>query len=104
MNKEDRYSHVAPLDILICLVSPYLRHTTQTLVLKEGKNPRLCYNTSTTKKPTDIVMIQITLVAQEAPITFGRVKIQLYIDIYNTRIHYPLAVILLAMDNIKACF
>jgi hypothetical protein len=27
-NKEDRYSHVVPLDILICLLLPYLRHTT----------------------------------------------------------------------------
>ncbi len=103
MNKEDRYSHVVPLDILICLLSPYLRHTMQTMVIKEGKNPRLCYDTSTTKKHTDIVMNQITPVAQEAPITFGKVKIQLYIDIYNTRISYPLAVILLAMGDIKAC-
>ncbi len=31
-------------------------------------------------------------------------KIQLDIDIYNTRINYPLAVILLLMGNIKACF
>jgi hypothetical protein len=102
MHKEDRCSHVTPLDILICLLSPYLRHTMHTMVLKEGKNPCLCYNASTTKKPTDIVMNQITPVAQEAPITFGRVNIQLYIDIYNTRIIYPLAVILLAMGNIKA--
>ena len=63
MNKEDRYSHVVPLDILICLLSPYLRHTMQTMVIKEGKNPHLCYNASTTKKPTDIVMNQITPVA-----------------------------------------
>ncbi len=104
MNKEDRYSHVVPLDILICLLSPYLRRTMQTIVLKKGKNPHLCYNASTTKKPTDIIMNQITPVAQEAPITFGRVKIQLYINIYNTRISYPLAGILLAMGTIKACF
>ncbi len=104
INKEDRYSHGVPLDVLICLLSPYLRHTMQTMVFKEGKHPRLCYDASTTKKPTDIVMSQITLVAQEAPITFGRVKIQLYIDIYNTRISYPLAVIFLTMGNIKACF
>jgi hypothetical protein len=103
-DKEDRYSHVVPLYILICLLSPYLRHTTQTMVLKEGKNPCLCYDASTTKKPTDIVTNQITTVAREAPITFGRVKIQLYIDIYNTRISYPLAVIFLAIGNIKACF
>ncbi len=63
MNKEDRYSHVIPLDILICLLSPYLRHTMQNMVLKEGKNPCLCYDASTTKKPTDIIMNQITPVA-----------------------------------------
>jgi hypothetical protein len=60
MNKEDRYSHVVPLDILICLLLPYLRHTTQTMVIKEDKNPCLCYNASTTKKPIVIVMNQIT--------------------------------------------
>jgi hypothetical protein len=103
MNKEDRYSRVVPLDILICLLSPYLRHTMQTMVIKEGNNPHLCCDASTTMKPTDIVMNQITPVAQEAPITSGRVNIQLYIDIYNTRISYPLAVILLAMGNKKAC-
>jgi hypothetical protein len=37
MNKEDRYSYVVPLDILICLFLPYLRHTTQTIVIKEDK-------------------------------------------------------------------
>jgi hypothetical protein len=37
MNKEDRYSHVVPLDILICLLSPYLRHTMQTIVFKVCK-------------------------------------------------------------------
>ncbi len=63
IKKKERYSHVVPLDILICLLSPYLRHTTQTMVLKEGKTHCLCYNASTTKKPTDIVMNQITLVA-----------------------------------------
>jgi hypothetical protein len=103
MNKEDRYSHIVPLDILICQLSPYLRHTMQTMVIKEGKNPRLCYDASTTKKPTDILMNKITPVAGEAPITFGKVKIQLYINVHNTRISYPLALILLAMDNIKAC-
>jgi hypothetical protein len=49
-------------------------------------------------------MNQVTLVVQEAPITFGKVKIQLYMDIYKTRISYPLAIILLAMGDIKACF
>jgi hypothetical protein len=104
MNKEDKYSHIVPLDVLICLLSPYLRHTTQTMVLKEGNNPHLCYNASTTKKPTDIVINQITPVAREAATTFGRVRIQLNIDIYNTRISCLVAVIFLLMGDIKACF
>jgi hypothetical protein len=33
-----------------------------------------------------------------------KVKIQLYIDKYNTRFSYPSAVIFLAMGDIKACF
>jgi hypothetical protein len=43
MNKEDGYCHGIPLDILICLLLPYLRPTTQTMVIKEDKNPCLCY-------------------------------------------------------------
>jgi hypothetical protein len=54
--------------------------------------------------PMDIVMNQVTPVSCEAPITFGHVKIQLYIDIYNTRISHPTATILLGMANIKARF
>ncbi len=49
-------------------------------------------------------MNQVTHVSHEAPITFDHVKIQLYIDIYNTRISHPTATILLGMANIKACF
>ncbi len=48
------------------------------MVIKDNKNPHLCYNAWTTRKPTDIAMNQVTLVMQEAPITFGKVKIQLY--------------------------
>jgi hypothetical protein len=36
--------------------------------------------------------------------TFGHVKMQLYTDIYNTRISYPTLTILLAMADVKACF
>jgi hypothetical protein len=53
---------------------------------------------------TDIVMNQVTPVSCEAPITFGHVKIQLHIDIYNTRLSNPTATILLGMADIKACF
>jgi hypothetical protein len=104
MNKEDRYSHLVPMDETICRFSPHCRHTTQTMVIKKGKNDRLVWDGSTTMKPTDIVMNQITPTINEAPITFGHVKMQMYIDIYNTRISYPRSSILLAAADIKACF
>jgi hypothetical protein len=40
MNKEDRYSHLIPLDEIMCRFSPYCRHTTQTMVIKAGKSDR----------------------------------------------------------------
>jgi hypothetical protein len=48
----------------------------------------------------------VTPVTNKVPITFGQVKIQIYINIYNTRISYPRAIIiiLLSMADIKACF
>jgi hypothetical protein len=49
-------------------------------------------------------MNQVMPVTHKAPITFGHVKIQIYIDIYNTQISHPTAIILLGMANIKACF
>jgi hypothetical protein len=104
MNKEDRYSHLIPLNEIMCCFSPYCCHTTQTMVVKAGKNDRLCWDGSTTIKPTGIVMNQVTPVIREAPITFGHVKMQLYTDIYNTRLSYPTFTILLAMADVKACF
>jgi hypothetical protein len=75
------------------------------MVFKAGKNNRLCWDGSTTIKPTDIVMNQVTPITCEAPITFRHAnKIQLYIDIYNTRVSYPKFIILLAMADVKACF
>jgi hypothetical protein len=38
MNKEYRYSHLVPMDPLLCKLSPYLRHTMQIIVIKDGKN------------------------------------------------------------------
>jgi hypothetical protein len=49
-------------------------------------------------------MTQVTPVAKEAPVTFGHVKSQIYTDIYNTRISYPTAMILLGLADVKACF
>jgi hypothetical protein len=72
MNKEDRYSHVVPLDILIYQLLLYLSHSTQTMVIKEDKNPRLCYGASTARRQPERVMNKVTLVVQEPPITFGK--------------------------------
>ncbi len=77
MNKEDRYSHLVPMDPILCKFSPYLHHTTQSIVIKEGKNDRIVWDGSTVLKPTDIVMNQITPVDQESPVTFGHVKLQI---------------------------
>ncbi len=104
MNKEDRYSHLIPLDKIMCCFSPYCCHTTQTMVTEAGKNDRLCWDGSTTIKPTNMVMNQITPIIHEAPITFGHVKMQLYNDIYNARVSYPTFTILLAMADEKNCF
>ena len=104
MNKEDRYSHLLPLHELICKFSANCRHTTQTLVIKPGKNDRLCYDGSTTWLPTNIVINQVTPMENEAQITFGRTKILFLTDIYNTRISFPNVPILLATADIKACF
>jgi hypothetical protein len=104
MNTEDRYSHLVPMDLLLCKLSPYLRHTTQSIVIKDVKNNCIVWDGSTVIWPTDIVMNQVTPVTQEAPVTFGHVKSQIYMDIYNTRISYPTATIFLGLSDVKACF
>ncbi len=81
MNKEDCYSHLIPLDEIMCRFFLYCRHTTQMMVIKTGKNDRLCWDGLTTIKPTDIVLNQVTPITREAPIIFGHIKMQLYIDI-----------------------
>ncbi len=49
-------------------------------------------------------MNEITPVAQEAPVTFGHIKSQIYMDTNNTCISYPTAMILLGLADLKACF
>ncbi len=104
MNEEDRYSHLVPMDPLLYKLSPYLHHTTQSIIIKDSKNNHIVWDGLTVTQPTDIVMNQVTPVTQEAPEMFGHVKSQIYTDIYNTRISYPTAMILLGLAYIKACF
>jgi hypothetical protein len=74
------------------------------MVIKAEKNDRLCWDGSTTIKPINIVMNQVTPVIHEATITFGHVKMQLYSDIYNICVSYQTLTILLAVADVKACF
>jgi hypothetical protein len=104
MNKEDSYSHLVPMDPLLCKLSPYLHHTTQSIVIKDSKNDCTVWDGLTVTQPTDIVMNQVTPVTQKGPVMFGHVKSQIDTDIYNSRISYPTALILLGLADVKACF
>jgi hypothetical protein len=66
MNKEDRYSHLVLMDPLLCKLSPYLCHTVQSIIIKDGKNDHIIWDGSTVTQPADKVMKQVTPVAQEA--------------------------------------
>jgi hypothetical protein len=92
------------MDQLLCKFLPYLCHTSQSIIIKEGKNDQNVWDGSATILLTDIVMNQVMPVTQKVPITFCHVKIQIYIDIYNTQFSYPTAIILLRMAGNKACF
>jgi hypothetical protein len=83
MNKEDRYNHLVLMDPLLCNLSPYLHHTMQSIVIKDGKNNCILWDGWTVTRPTDIVMNQVTPVVQEAPVMLGHVKSKIYTDIYN---------------------
>jgi len=104
INKEDRYSHLIPMDELICLFSPYCRHTSQGIALKEGKDPRVVWDGTTKSDPYLVVMNDIMYVDDEVPTRFGEVKLAYYIYIYNLRISYPRAIILWALADAKAYF
>ncbi len=92
------------MDPLLCKLSSYLHHTTQSIIIKDGKNNHIVWDGSTVTQLTDIVMNQGIHVPQEAPVMFGHVKSQIYMDIYNTHNSYPTAMILLGLADIKACF
>ncbi len=72
--------------------------------MKLGKNDHLVWDGTTILLALDIMMNQFTSVTCEAPITFGHVKIQLHINIYNMHVSHPNNVILLGMADIKTCF
>ena len=104
MNNEDRYIHVIPLQQDIVKLSPYCRHTTQTLVVKPGKNPRICWDASTKRGPEEIVLNEVTPTDNKAIITFGNTKQIFLKDLYNERISFPDVPILTALADVKACY
>ncbi len=104
MNKQHPLSHLVPIYLPLCKLSSYLCHTMQSIVINNGKNKCIVWDRLTVTQPTDIVMNQVTPVAQEAPVMFGHVKSQIYTDIGNMRISYPTAMILLGLADVKACF
>ncbi len=61
------------MDLLLCKLSPYLRHIMQSIAIKEGKNNHIIWDGSTITQPPDIVLNQVTPVTQEAPEMFGHV-------------------------------
>ena len=104
LTKEWKFGHMYSADEWVCEFSPYLRHTPQVLVLKDGSNPRMAWDGSTMKSADDIVLNDVSEIELEAIITFGDAKIKLYIHIFNTRVSFPFDEILLALADIKACF
>jgi hypothetical protein len=71
--------------------------------MKPGRKDCIVWDGTTILLALDIVMNQVTPVTCEAPIMFSHIKIQLYTNIYNTRVSHPNDVILLGMADIKAC-
>jgi hypothetical protein len=104
LNKEERFSHVLPVEDWTPAFSPFMRATPQGLNQRPNSNPRVIWDGSTKKLVTDEVLNEITSTDFEAVVSFGLVKMKLYIAIYNWRISFPTEDILLAMADIKACF
>jgi hypothetical protein len=89
MNKEYRYSHLLPVKLWVLCFPPWCRHTTQGIMIKPGKNPRVIFDASTKGSPHEVVLIEITPTELEANIDFGLAKMKLFIRIHNWRISYP---------------
>jgi hypothetical protein len=104
INKEEHYSHILPMHEMICKLSPYVRHTSQGMVVKEGKNPHVVWDGSTKISPLDVVMKEVTSTTYEAKVTFGNTKKRFLTDLYNLRISNPSSMILMALADVKACF
>lgn len=104
MNKEDKYSHVLPIDEDVAILSPYTRHTPQSCVDKTGKSFRVVWDGSTRKQWNDTMLNDVTPSDKEPHITFGETEEMFDKRIFNLRVSYPLDPILLATADITSCY
>ncbi len=104
LNKEDRYSHVLVIDEDLAYFSPYCRHTPQGAVDKPGKSFRIVWDGSTKQRFDDVMLNDVTPMDKEPPITFGHTERLFDRDLYNLRVSFPKAQILLATEDVTACF
>ena len=104
LNKEERNSHIAPFYNWVCRFSSNARHTSQGMVIKEGKNSRLVWDGTNKQECHQVTMNDITPTETEPLITFGHTKIKALTHIYNTRISFPHREIHCAAPDKKACF
>ena len=74
------------------------------MVIEEGNNPRLVWDSLTVYTPMNIVMNDMTPTEEEAEVTCGFVKLLFYWLIYNLRVIFPYEVIYLTLADIKAYF
>ena len=97
LNKEERFSHVLPVEDWTPSFSPFMRVTPQGLNQRPNSNPRVIWDGSTKRLVTDEVLNEITSTDFEAVVFFGLVKMKLYVAIYNWHISFPNEDILLGI-------
>ena len=102
MNKEEKHSHIIPLNPWVLHFSPFCRSTPQAIQVKSGKDPRIIWDGSTKDTPKQIVLNEVTPMDTEALIDFGKAKEKLLINIYNWRISFPNQTIFIALGDITA--
>eukprot|EP00956_Cyclotella_meneghiniana_P044908 scaffold342465_cov169-Cyclotella_meneghiniana.AAC.1 len=103
VNKEDRNSHIIPVDMSICRFSAYCQPVPQTANTKKPEL-RICWDGSRKMTPDDVIMNEDVDMEKEPEITFGDTKQKFKEDIYNLRISHPNTELYLALMDITSCF
>ena len=104
MNKEDRHSHLIPLNAILCRFSAYAHHVSQGMNMKKPESPRIVWDGTNKKHATDWVMNDDVDIESEPIITFGNTKMEFMTAMYNTRADYEDEEIWIGAADIKACF